>query len=131
MAFNPSDTFKRASKACVIYFLALVKYVPNFTLFCRESELCCNFSILGVIFLAFHWEIFTFIFKIGTNKLNYIILAFIDMWQSSFAHTCYQIHITLFCQKITFVKIYSLFQVNFFWIQHYLCKKNCLFPCLL
>ena len=115
--------YKHASNACVNYSLAWVKYVPNFTLFCRESELCCNFLILGVTFLAFHWEIFTFILKIGTNKLNYIILASIDMWESSFAHTCCQINITLFCQRITFVKIYALFQETFFGIQPCLCKK--------
>ena len=56
-------TYKRASNACVNFFLAWVKYVPNFTLFCRESELCCDFALLGVILMAFNLVSFYFYFK--------------------------------------------------------------------
>ena len=35
--------YKHARGGGVNFFLAWVKYVPNFTLFCRESELRCNF----------------------------------------------------------------------------------------
>ena len=42
-------TYKRASYACVNFFLGFVKYVPNFTLFCCKSELCRDFSFfLGI-----------------------------------------------------------------------------------
>ena len=47
------------------------------------------------------WEVLTFILKRGTNKITYIIIASIDVWQSGFAHTFYavfsQIH---FCQNL-------------------------------
>ena len=56
-------TYKRAINACVKNFLARVKYVRNFTLFCRESELCCDFALLGVIFMAFNLVNFYFYFK--------------------------------------------------------------------
>ena len=45
-------TYKRASNACVSFFLGWVKSVPNFRLFCCESELCRDFGFLGVIFMA-------------------------------------------------------------------------------
>ena len=45
------------------------------------------------------------------------------MWQSCFAHTCGQIHLTLFCCKFTFVKINEQFWVKYFQIKHCLCKK--------
>ena len=56
-------TYKRASNACVNFFLGRVKYVPNFTLFCRKSELCRNFALLGVILMAFNLVRFYFYFK--------------------------------------------------------------------
>ena len=45
--------YKRASDACVNFFQAWVKYVPNFTLFGRKSELSCNFELLVVITYGF------------------------------------------------------------------------------
>ena len=39
--------FPRASNAGVNFLLARVKFVPNFTLFCRKSELCHDFALLG------------------------------------------------------------------------------------
>ena len=71
--------YKRARNACVNFFLAWVKYVPNFTLFCLESELCCNFALIGVIHMAFNLVNFHFYLKRGTNKINYIILASLDV----------------------------------------------------
>ena len=61
--------------------------------------------MLGVIPMAFNLVNFTFTFKRGTNKISYITLASIDVWQFCFAHTCCQIHFALFCQKFTFVEI--------------------------
>ena len=46
--------YKRASDACINFLLAWLKYVPNFTLFCRERELCYDFARLGVIPMAFN-----------------------------------------------------------------------------
>ena len=40
-------TYVRASNVCVNLFVVLVKSVTNSTLFCRKSELCCNFFLLG------------------------------------------------------------------------------------
>ena len=42
--------FQRASNAGVNFFLARVIFVPNLTLFCRKSELCHDFALLGGIF---------------------------------------------------------------------------------
>ena len=55
-------TYKRASNACVNFFIAWVKYVLNFTLICCESELCCDFALLGVILMAFSLVSFYFYF---------------------------------------------------------------------
>ena len=50
-----------------------------------------------------------FTFKVIFFLNYYMILAFIDVWQSYFTHTCCQIHFTQFCRKFTFVAIFSLF----------------------
>ena len=50
--------------------------------------------------------------KRGTNLNNYIIIAFIDVWQSHFSQTFCQINFKLFCLKFTFIAIYSLFCVK-------------------
>ena len=47
-------TFQRASNAGVNFFLAGVKCVPNFTLFCCKSELCRDFALFGVILKGFY-----------------------------------------------------------------------------
>ena len=52
--------YKHASNACVIFFLAWLKYVANFALFCRKSELRCNFALFGVILMAFDLVSFYF-----------------------------------------------------------------------
>ena len=52
--------------------------------------------------MAFNFKIFTFSLKRGTNKNNYLILASIDVWQSCHAHTCCQIHFTLYFCKVYF-----------------------------
>ena len=44
--------FQRASNAGVKFFLARVKFVSNFTLFCRKSELSRNFVLFGVTLKA-------------------------------------------------------------------------------
>ena len=46
-------TYERASNACVNFFLALVKSVQNFTLFCRKNELCRYFVRFRVVLMAF------------------------------------------------------------------------------
>ena len=74
--------YKRASNPGAIFFLALVKYVSNFTLFSRESELCCDFALLGVVLMAFNLVNFYFTLKRGTNTINYTIFSSIDVWQS-------------------------------------------------
>ena len=58
--------YKRASDACVNFFLACIKYVSSLMLFCRKSELCCDFVFLGIILMAFN--LVSFYFK--RNKLN-------------------------------------------------------------
>ena len=62
---RPRDgkTYKCANNACVNFFLAWVKYMLNFLLFCCESEVCCNFALLGVIPMAFDLVNFYFYFK--------------------------------------------------------------------
>ena len=55
--------YKRANNACVNFFLAWVKYVPNCRLFCRKSELCCDFTLFGVIIMAFNLVNLNFCFK--------------------------------------------------------------------
>ena len=53
-------TFQRASNAGSNFFLVRVKCVPNFTLSCRKSELCCNFAPFGVILRIFCLAFFYF-----------------------------------------------------------------------
>ena len=74
--------YERASNARVNLLIVLVKSVTNSTLFCRESELYCNFALK-------------------------IIVASIVVWRSYFAHSCCQIHLKLFFRKFTFVIIYA------------------------
>ena len=67
--------FQRASNAGVHFFLARVKFVPNFTLFYRKSELCRDFALLGgilkhilelyVIFFAFFWAFWNLMLLFG------------------------------------------------------------------
>ena len=45
---------ERVSNACVNFFIVWVKFVINSTLFCGESELCCNFVLFWVILMAFN-----------------------------------------------------------------------------
>ena len=124
MLGSDGKTYKGASNACVTFFLAWVKYVQNFMLFCCKSELCCDFALLGVVLMAFSLVNLYFYFKRGTNTINYIILASIDVWQSCFAHTCSQIHFTMFCRKFTLAKIYALFLgKKKFRTKPCLCKK--------
>ena len=47
-------TFQHASNAGVNFFLAQVKCGPNFTLFCRKSDLCRDFALFGVILEGFY-----------------------------------------------------------------------------
>ena len=51
---QPRDgkTYERASNARVNFFIFWVKSVTNSTLFCRESELCCNFALFVVILMT-------------------------------------------------------------------------------
>ena len=68
---------------------------------------------LGVILNGFLFGKFLNIaVKRGFFFGYYIIVASIDVWQSYFAHTCYQTHFTLFCCKFTFVASYTLSRVK-------------------
>ena len=125
MLGSDGETYKGASNACVTFFLAWVKYVQNFMLFCCKSELCCDFALLGVVLMAFSLVNLYFYFKRGTNTINYIFIASIDVWQSCFAHTCSQIHFTMFCRKFTLAKIYALFWVKKSFEPNLACVKNC------
>ena len=54
-AFSPRDgkTYERASNACINFFLAWVKSLPNFTLLCCKNELCRDFALCRVILMVF------------------------------------------------------------------------------
>ena len=45
-------TYERASNAHVNFIIVWIKSVTDSTLFCRESELCCDFALFGVIIFA-------------------------------------------------------------------------------
>ena len=47
-------TFQRASNDGVNFFLAHVKYVPNFMLLCCKTELCRDFALFWVILKGFY-----------------------------------------------------------------------------
>ena len=100
-------TYECASNACVIFFIVCVKYVTNFMLFGRECELCCDFALFGCYF----WLWFNIkkkkSLKRGKEIIYDIIVASVVVWRSYFAHSCCQIHFTLFCCKFTFVVIYA------------------------
>ena len=64
---------------------------------CRESELCCDFALFGVILMAFNLVFFYFDLKRGTTFIYDLIVASIVVWRSHFAP------FTLFCRKFTFV----------------------------
>ena len=101
-------TYKRASNACVIFFLSRVKSVLNITVFCCKSEKCCNFAFL-LYFLAFYDYLWRFMILFGTFMTLYGI--FWHFWP-----------VTLFCGEFTFVAIYTLFWVKIFWHKPCLCK---------
>ena len=104
-------TFKRASNACVNFFLARVKSVPNFTVFCCKSEGCRNFAFFLYFFAGILW-IFTA--RYGT------------FWH--FHGTLWRLWpFTLFCGKFTFAAIYALFRVKLFWHKPGSCKFDVFF----
>ena len=76
---SPKTAQDMRSNACVNLFLAQEKYVRNFTHFCCESELCCDFAFFAVILMAFYLVNFYIYFKGGTNQINYIFLASTDV----------------------------------------------------
>ena len=117
-------TFQRASNAGVNFFLARVKCVPSFTLFCCKSELFCNFALLGGNTEGFLFgKYLNIAVKRGFIVYYYIIVASIDVWQSYFAYTCCQTHFTLFFRKFTFVASYALSQVKLFLLKPCWGKK--------
>ena len=83
-------TQERASNACVNFFRVWVKSVTNSTLFCRESELCCNCSLFGMILMAFNEVNLNFTLKRGQKSIYDINVASIVVWWSYFAHSCVQ-----------------------------------------
>ena len=76
--------FQRASNAGVNFFLARVKCVPNFTLFCCNSELCRNFALFGVILKGFYLVNIQILLSKNDFFYYYIFVASIDVWQSYF-----------------------------------------------
>ena len=115
-ALGVKVTFSLAigSNACVNFFLAWEKSVLNSTLFCCKRGFLSNFSL-----------------KRGKHLVDYVIVSYLDAWQSYFAHTYCQIHFTLFCSKFTFVEVYALFWVKKFCLKPCLCKNIVFFsPCL-
>ena len=68
LTWNRPDgkTYKGANNACVNFFLALLKFVPNFALFCHESELYCRFALFGKILVDKKKSITIFIMQ-GTS----------------------------------------------------------------
>ena len=85
-----------------------VKYLQNFTLFCRESEYCGYFALFGATLFCTFWN---------------FILAF-------FCTFCVFLFFCSVLLQIRFVVIYTLFQVKYFWLKTCLCKKKCLLTCL-
>ena len=63
LTLKNGKTYKRASIACVKFFLTMVKYVQNFTLFCHKIDLCCDFRNLGGNTYGL-WSFFSFFFCI-------------------------------------------------------------------
>ena len=59
--------YERASNVCVNFFLAQVKSVSNFTVFCCKGEECCNFALfINFFFLAFYDYLWRYIRLFGT-----------------------------------------------------------------
>ena len=79
------------------------------TLFCCESELCCDFALFGLILMAFNLVNFKILLQKEERKRKKydICVAPIVVWRSYFAHSCSQIHFTLFCCKFAFLVIYT------------------------
>ena len=100
-------TYKRASNACVNFFIVLVKSVINSTLFCCKSEICCDLARFCVILMAWIWWILNFYLKKRKLFIYDIVVASIVVWQFYFAHNCCHIYFILFCCKLTFVVIYA------------------------
>ena len=90
------------SNACVNFFTVCAKSVTNSTLFCRKSELCCDFALFGMILLAFNFPL-----KKRKMLIYDIIVTSIVVWRSYFAHNCCQIHFTVFCCRFNFVTVYA------------------------
>ena len=65
-------------------------------------------NFLGGTYGFYLSKFFTFNLKKRRKKIGDINVASIVVWQYHFAHSCYQIHFTLFCRKFTFVVIYAL-----------------------
>ena len=84
---NDAKMYKREINLLCKFFLAWIKPVPNCLLFWFKIELCHYFHV------------FYLYFKVGKNKIHYIVVAFIDVWQSFYAHTCCQIQFILFCPE--------------------------------
>ena len=68
--YRDGKKFQPASNAGVNFFLAPVKCVPKFTLFCCKSELCCDFPLFGVILKGFY----SVHFKIMLSKENFLFI---------------------------------------------------------
>ena len=81
--------------------------MTNSRLFCCKCELCCDFLLFGVIHIAFDLVNILLYFKKKTNLIYEKIVASIVVWWSYFAHSCGQIHFTLYCCKSTNVVIYT------------------------
>ena len=98
-------TFQRASNAGVNFFLAQVKCVPNFTLFCCKSELCCDFALFWVIPKGFY------LVKLNIAVKRGLFLLLL--------HNCcfYRCMAVLFCSYLLSNTFYAVL------LQIYFCRK--------
>ena len=95
--FGCPSRFRISKKYNIVNFFTesnILNYEVMAALFCCKIWLYLDFALFGVILMAF-----TFTSKRGTNLINHIIVASIDV------HTGCEIHFTLFCCKFTFVAI--------------------------
>ena len=88
-------TYKRASNAHVIFFLAQVKSMPNFTFFCRKSERCRNllFSFVVIFwhFMTIYGALWDFL-KILGHFMPLFLACYTVLWR-----------IHLYCNLLTFL----------------------------
>ena len=106
-------TYERANNVHVKCFLSRVKFEPNFTLFCRKSELCRDFAHLGVIFQHFlEIDVTFWYFFVHYLGLLGLLRCYANSLLSQFTHF---FRVKLFmlkpcsCKKVVFLYLCSRF----------------------